>query len=222
MGNSEQHAGLGNDDLLGLLYSIDEKEENLPGNKTYGEWTSRWWQWAFTSPREVIQTDYGTDKKNYGIMQDIPVWFLAGTSGGNAERTYKIAAGAPILFPIINMECSIAGEGYQTESELRTCAKSYIDQTTEIEVTINNFKLGDFKKGDFKRYRLQSPIFDLAIPENNFLGLQEANTQAVSDGYWIFLKHLPPLPQGKSEHKIYFLARDLIFKIEVTFTIIPI
>lgn len=52
---------------------------------------------------------------------------------------------------------------------------------------------------DLKRYRIQSPLFDFILLENNNLGLPPQTTQAISDGNWDSLK---PLPIGN--HIIYF------------------
>ena len=39
---------------------------------------------------------------------------------------------------------------------------------------------------------LQSSVLSVTLPENNALGLKPQTTPALSDGYWAFLKPLPP------------------------------
>ncbi len=45
-----------------------------------------------------------------GVDQDGPVWFLAGTFGGPAERECTIPAGKQLFFPLVNNWCTIAPE----------------------------------------------------------------------------------------------------------------
>ena len=54
--------------------------------------------------------------------------------------------------------------------------------------------------------RMQSPPFNVTIPENNVFGVSPGPSQAVSDGIWIILK---PLPVG--EHKIGFKGSSVDF-----------
>ena len=66
--------------------------------------------------------------------QSGPVWFLAGTFGGKAERTCTIPSGKAILFPPINTECSYKENPMlKTESDLRACAKHLQDETTQMQ-----------------------------------------------------------------------------------------
>ena len=63
------------------IIAIDSKQFD----STYSQWTSKWWQWAYSVPADVNPiTD--TTGKNCGQGQKGPVWFLAGTTGGTAER----------------------------------------------------------------------------------------------------------------------------------------
>lgn len=169
------------------VFTIDSKPYNL----TYSEWTAKWWQWAFSTPREANPV-LDEDGKNCAQGQSGPVWFLAGTFGGSVVRECTIPAEKSIMFPILNSECSYAEfPNLKTESELRDCAKTFQDQVTQIETTIDGVGLQGLEK-----YRVQSPLFNLTLPENNALGIQVPSTQAVSDGNWVFLK---PLTPGKHE-----------------------
>jgi len=50
---------------------------------------------------------------------------------------------------------------------------------------------------DIKNYRVQSPLFNLSLPENNVQGVPAQEVQGVSDGYFVMLK-----PLSKGEHEI--------------------
>jgi hypothetical protein len=179
------------------VFTIDSKPYNL----TYSEWTAKWWQWAFSTPKQVNPV-LDEDGKNCAQGQSGPVWFLAGTFGGSVVRECTIPAEKSIMFPILNSECSYAEfPNLKTESELRDCAKTFQDQVTQIEATIDGVGLQGLEK-----YRVQSPLFNLTLPENNALGIQVLSTQAVSDGNWVFLK---PLTPGK--HEIHFRGSSVDF-----------
>ena len=78
-----------------------------------------------------------------------------------------IPAGKAILFSPINVECSYAEfPDLKTESDLRACAKSGQDLATEFEVSIDGVNLQNLQN-----YRIQSPLFDLTLPQDNVFGL---------------------------------------------------
>jgi hypothetical protein len=177
------------------VFTTDSKPYGL----TYGEWTARWWQWANSIPKPDNPAVDNTGK-NCAIDQNGPVWFLAGTFGGSAERTCTIPSGKAILIPIFNSECSYAEfPALKSESELRSCAKSLQDKTTSLEATIDGMSIQGLEK-----YRVASPLFNLTFPENNVAGVPPGLTQGVSDGNWLFLK---PLPPGK--HEIHFAGASV-------------
>ena len=137
------------------VFTTDSKPYGL----TYGEWTARWWQWANSIPKPDNPAVDNTGK-NCAIDQNGPVWFLAGTFGGSAERTCTIPSGKAILIPIFNSECSYAEfPALKSESELRSCAKSLQDKTTSLEATVDGMSIQGLEK-----YRVASPLFNLTIP----------------------------------------------------------
>jgi hypothetical protein len=165
-------------------------------NLTYGEWTAKWWQWAYSIPedRNPVADETG---ENCDEGQSGPVWFLAGTFGGLNVRNCEIPAGKSILFPLMNSACStLEYPELQTESELRSCAVSLNDGVTELMVTIDGQPINEQQ---LRTYRVQSPLFELNLPEGNIISGQQGSTQAVSDGFWVFL---PPLPSGA--HELHF------------------
>ena len=71
--------------------------------KTYGEWTAKWWQWAHSLPAATNPLrQEGMVDCSHG--QSGPVWFLAGTLGGGAERTCTIPHRKALLFPLVNAD----------------------------------------------------------------------------------------------------------------------
>ena len=164
------------------LYASDSK----PFGRTYAEWTARWWQWVLS----IAKTEnplFDENGKNCAINQNGPVWFLAGTLKGPAERSCAIPADKAILFPVINFEASIAeGDGTKDE-ELAARAKFEMDQITNIRAMISGTNVNELKQ-----YRIQSPPFNVTLPADNVLGLPAQTTKMISEGYWLFLNPLEP------------------------------
>jgi hypothetical protein len=158
-----------------------------PYGKSFGEWSANWWQWAVASPSDKNpMTD--TSGKICQEGQGGPAWFLAGTMGGAANRVCSVPSDKAIVFPVQTAECSSAEyPQYKTEPDLLRCAKDQIDKVSSLDVVIDGKKVPDLRK-----YRAQSPLFGLTLPNNNVFGKSAGPTKAVSDGYWLILSPLSP------------------------------
>jgi hypothetical protein len=170
--------------------------DSRPYGLTYGEWTAKWWQWAYLMPEasSPLVDDTG---KNCANNQTGPVWFLAGTGGGAVTRECTIPSDKAILVPIINVICDSAIDtALDTEAELRACVKGDQDTVIGKEITVDGINIGSLDS-----YRFQSPLFNLTYPENNIAGVAPQTAQAVSDGFWILLEPLSP-----GSHEIHFKA----------------
>lgn len=86
--------------------------------KTLGEWSAAWWQWAAAIPTDVNPLLDETGE-NCDLDQSGPVWFLAGTPGGAAERECTIPAGKAVLFPILNLLFFNCPDEDVSEAEIR-------------------------------------------------------------------------------------------------------
>src|SRR5215212_4006685 len=64
-----------------------------PYGLTFGNWTTKWSQWAYSIPTEnnPLIDDTG-ENCSQAQNQTGPVWFLAGTAPGSVERTCTISA----------------------------------------------------------------------------------------------------------------------------------
>jgi len=183
------------------IVSID----SVPYGIGYGEWTAKWWQWAFSIPLERNPISGYTDE-NCAINQSGPVWFLPGTAGGVEERNCTIPLGKAILLPILNHGGTLSDTpAARSEQELFSFTKREMDIISDLEVTVDSVKLNSFQ-----RYRVQSPIFDVVLPENNLFGGSPGPTRGASDGYWLFLK---PLQKGK--HEIESFGSCLAGKVKI-------
>lgn len=151
--------------LLGHTYAVNNgifPPDSQQYGLTYGEQTTKWWKWYSFIPQESSPANDETGLNCSIEQKDTNVWFLAGTGGGSAERSCTIPSGKAILFPIINMECSHATDPLaKTESEMRACAMSG-DEGASVRAVIDGKELQELDK-----YRTQSSVFNVTIPENN-------------------------------------------------------
>ncbi|MER6825093.1 signal protein [Streptosporangium sp. NPDC000563] len=67
----------------------------------------RWWTWA-ASEGESTNPVMDTTGEFCDRNQPEDVWFLAGTFGGTSQRTCRVPAGRPMVFPLVNRLCSEA------------------------------------------------------------------------------------------------------------------
>jgi hypothetical protein len=176
-----------------------------PYGKSYGEWSARFWQWAFSLPTTAHPL-YDTADCSAG--QSGKVWFLGGAFFsteiapgvllGQANRKCEIPKGTALFFPIVNVEAStIEGNG-QTEEELRDFANFLADfivpESLRLEIDGECIRRLD-------RFRVESPLYVFGpLPEDNILGAPAGEfSPSVSDGVHIMLK-----PLKKGHHKIRF------------------
>jgi hypothetical protein len=183
---------------LALAQSINNSNVFASGSKpyglTYGEWSAKWWQWALSIPK-LSSPLVDSTGKNCDQKQSGPVWFLAGTTGGTAERTCTIPHGKAILFPGFNVECSFAeNPDVKTDSGLSACAKSQLDIARNVVASIDGQNLQDLRP-----YRVQSLPFNVTFANNNIFGVPAGNSRSVSDGYWIMV-----MPLTSGVHTIHY------------------
>jgi hypothetical protein len=187
-----------------------------------GEWSARWWQWAFGIPAP-INPMADTTGGNCDVDQQGPVWFLAGWWGPpmDVNRTCTIPKGKSILFPIANyvwVQTSF-DDPANTEADYRQCVSGISAPDNplgcvgiaavagDLEATLDGIPVAfDYRT---PIVRAQSPLFTVQWPYDNILGLDPANEncpkcrEAVSDGFWVML---PPLRPG--DHTLSFRAGD--------------
>ena len=196
-----------------------------PYGKTYGEWGAEWWKWALSFP--IDQNPIMDPTGEFASQgQSGPVWFLAGTSGGTAERAVTIPAGKAIFFSMLNLindyPCPDPNfqpaPGQTLEEFLTEGAAFFIDHTTVLFAEVDGVPL----KNLFN-YRATSGLFTFT-GDPSLVSFDPCITgapqQAVADGYWVMLA---PLRRGA--HTIRFGGTeefpefDFSFSVDVTFHI---
>ncbi len=181
--------------LFGSLSIRAATEADLlypPGSEPFGvsypDWTALWWQWALSIPgNESLINDRTGQYCTIG--QDNPhVFFLAGSGGGAAERTCNLPAGKGILIPVLNAEYSYAEfPDLKTETDLRGAVNADMDGARNMRLFVDGAEVKDLG-----RFRVDSPLFNFSTPQGGLFGLNNVESQGISDGYYVMLKELSP------------------------------
>lgn len=176
-----------------------------PYGLTYGEWSSKWWQWILSIPPDRNPLLDKTGEYCSEGQTDPNVFFLGGTFGGKVERTCTISSDKAIFFPIINYEGNFIEDiTIRTESQLVELVKSQIDDIKYFYVTFDGTDLQGL--GNLRSRK----IFTLTFPENNVFGVKNESTLAVADGYYVMIKPLLP-----GTHHLAFGGSCLAGKINI-------
>jgi hypothetical protein len=195
--------------------------QSHPHGMTYGEWSARWWQWAYSLP--VDQNPFFDDGvcTNGANGQFGPVWFLTGVVNvsGTTTRPCTIPAGKALFFPILNGECATLEGNPPPGNDLPSCADSLLEPVAEVHATIDGVTVQNLMSA----YRFDSPLFTYGpLPDNNVLeffgvagAVAGATSLSASDGWWLMLA---PLPAG--QHTIHFggtLGTPPFFILDITY-----
>lgn len=191
-------AGVGNNDNPGVL----PVGSNAYG-MSYGEWAAEWWKWAYSIPPDVNPVNDPTGEHS-GEGQSGPVWFLAGSFGSDTvTRDSTIPAGKALFFPIVNAAwVNLPEDPPFDEETVRELLASVMDTATNLTCEIDGVPVENIE-----RYRGQSSIFVVEVPEDNLLG-EEPGTYgpSVDAGYYLMLA---PLSVG--EHTLHFTGSLTFF-----------
>jgi hypothetical protein len=177
---------------------------SAPHGRTYGYWAAAWWTWALQFPLE--QNPITDPTGAYGSAgQKGPVWFLAGTFDGPAERSIKVPAGKRIFFPLFNVfndySCPVPDNqpapGQTLEEFLTEGAEAISDMATELFAEVDGVPIQNLWD-----YRAHSDM-EMFTKHPSLLAfdpcLMDGPQPAVAAGYWLMLA---PLTRG--QHTIRF------------------
>ena len=144
------------------------------------------------------------------------VFFLAGTSGGDATRTCTVPADTLLFFPVVNVVCSEVPTvptddgGFTGDPEpYAKCAKqlvrSYIKDGGDSYATLDG--------EDLTIRRVGSKPFTWDFPEEStiFTSVPVGSYEAATYGLWVYV------PEG--EHTVRFGG---FFGIDVTYTLMAV
>jgi hypothetical protein len=159
--------------------------EERPFGQSYGEWTTKWWEWALSIP--IPLNPVLDDTGQYANQnQNGSVWFLAGTIGDEnktAHRACIIPKHKAILFPVINY-IHTSDPKFNTNIELVNHVQKDIDDIIINEAIVDGYQVPVY------RVKSEPRLFNLIVKEENKLEIPLGLSTAAADGYWVFLKNL--------------------------------
>jgi len=174
-----------------------------PYDQSYADWTTAWWQWAFSLPADQNPLLDNTGAKAAN-GQSGDVWFLCGIfgGGGSVERTITVPPDKALLFPIYNYVWVNTPEfgdppwSPEQEANVRGIAADAVDQLTSASAELDGQTV---KQIQAYRFVTDEP-FLVDFPDNNLFGIPaDTYGPSVTDGYWLMVK---PLSTGA--HTIHF------------------
>ncbi|MCP5249290.1 MAG: PEP-CTERM sorting domain-containing protein [Candidatus Accumulibacter sp.] len=178
--------------LTGALLAVPTAEAAVtvlaPGSsvagKTIGQWSEAWWQWAFSlDATDNPFTDGSQAAASNG--QSGPVFFLAGTTGGTATRSFSVPGDKYLLVPMINLELSDLEDPTASAADLRAMATDIIDMADSLTGKVDGSDLA----ADLFLYREPTPgTFSFVAAAGNAFGVIPGTANvAVGDGYYLML-----------------------------------
>jgi hypothetical protein len=181
-------------DLRKVTFS---KSESILG-RSWETCIESWCKWYYAVRREPSTREDKTYDNWSDDKENPELCYLTKTIIKKYEDKIKcqitIPKGRVLFLPLINNLISFYDyPNLKSEHDLRLFAKSDLDKKIIAFLSINDYEIKNIQQ-----YRVQSNLFDITLPENNDTS-QKIKTQAVADGYWIFLHSLQ-----SGANKIYF------------------
>jgi hypothetical protein len=188
--------------------------------KTYGEWSAQWWQWVHSIPVStnplLDATGEHCGEGQFAFDND-QVWFLAGTTGGEADRHCTVPHGKALLYPLVNDFFLNGPNEHVTVEAKRSGLAEGLDLGCGLQSTLDGVTTSIAQP----TVRTQSPPFPLAIGPDDVYGIPSGvvDHEVVADGYWVLL---PPLAVGTHELQLQGAVCDPdthlpFFEVQVTY-----
>lgn len=180
-----------NFDKIQLYKGMDK-----PYGYSYGEWTTKWWDWVMPISSEKSPLLDETGRHWFHNQPPSDVWFLIGNYATETskhktfpQRNIKLEADRSIMFPVLNcLATFLEYPDLKTHQDLLEHVKKDVNSVVKKDLFINR------KMYEPVRISSEPQILKLTIPEDNAFGIKNSGlTDAAADGYWAFLK---PLPKG--------------------------
>jgi hypothetical protein len=212
----------------------DSKPKPIPVHtnaygQSYEEWATAWWQWVIGQGMighplfdGTGIAPFDTEGSTCDRGQAGKVWFLAGTFGGDAERTCTIPNGKALFLPILNGGVDNVGppirDPLDSEEVLRKDCLAFVTDPEVLALTIDGKKVAHLDA-----YQIEPTLFQYTapdIPDNIYraFGFEYVGDVlppgAVTCGYYVLLQ---PLSAGK--HILVIEAENNGFSLHVTYNL---
>lgn len=157
-------------------------------NNVAPEITADWWQWVLSEP-QATNPQYDKNGDFAASGDQGKYFFVAGTFGGDAERSFTVDANQKLVIPLLNA-FAVKTEPDETAEYLRDYVTSSMDRVTDLDLKVDG---KEFSDDELFQLRTYADEFSFVFPDsNNLYSLPAGEYEpAFSDGYWAMLKLSP-------------------------------
>lgn len=209
--------------------------EKIHYGGTYAQWSQRWWQWVYETPRtgHPLYDQTGAD---FNVNQVDPVWFIGGLLStwdrpftGAVTRNITLPRGISLFFPLVNTvvdntSCN-GNDTVWTFSEMRALSAANVEAVENVFCEIDGTTILNARNlTEASRFRAQAPAFSAYRTADNIwidfcAGLPQVEaivSPIASDGIWMMVG---PMPTGA--HTLHFGGTfpTVQFTIDITYHI---
>jgi hypothetical protein len=158
---------------------------------------AEWWNWAVATNPSPLEGSYTDGPQCDGEFVD-GVFFLAGTTGGDATRTCTVPADTPLFFPVLNVVCSEAPTAPEPDPTPYTkCAKDIVKGALTGS---DPYATLDGKKLTIRRIASKPFTWEFPQVSDVFPTVPAGSYDAATYGLWVYVAK--GLPEG--EHTVQF------------------
>jgi hypothetical protein len=184
---------------IGNQHKFTFYRTQTPIRRSWETWIELWCKWYYGDRLKYATTDKTctklTQHKESQELCFLPK-ILINAAEEKIEYETNVPKGRLLFLPLINNLIDFHSyPNLQTESELCLYSKSEIDNQTIVFLSVNGNQIKEIQQ-----YRFRSNLFNIILVDHNN-PTQKIETQAISEGYWIFL-HSLPLGRNKLFFKI--------------------
>jgi hypothetical protein len=188
-----------------MAYTIADPNESVLG-KTISQWTQDWETWYVQSRTHQNAIDDRTGQFA-NLNNDGPIFFLGGTAGGDATRTFTVPAGKPLLLPMLNVFDTLDTESNErsfiehwpsTVTDVRASIDGtpIADPTRYLETTSDFFSMGSVRPGtvatELFHIAPHAPVPAQAAAAQHYLQIGQELNPTLATGYYLMIEGLSP------------------------------
>lgn len=170
-----------------------------PYNISFKDWLAKYSTWYFSVPKHEnwnFRNSPNYVSRDCSYLQDraSPVFFLpyvGAELGSVATMSCTVPQNKSILVSIDGATSDYSDPTVKTKSP-----EELIKLVTQSNIYPNPFKVTldghPLALTNEEMYKIQSNLYDLSLPVNNIWGEPPGPDKAITQGWWIMLKPLPP------------------------------
>jgi hypothetical protein len=194
-----------------VSFNVFENSDVYRG-RTFGEWTSDWWNWVVsedpnysqTGPVHFLSPGFARDDKGRTLLESTNPQGqrVFGTFVFSSELIFSDQA---ILLPVLNTMVDSKHFPYlDTPDKMRREVRGDNDASPRLQdnsFTIDDESLQGNTGKDWSSLRVESPVFTLRVPDVppgisnkdkfDVPLVYPGDHTAVADGFWVFIESLP-------------------------------